>query len=601
MCGLVGYFSKNLNYSEDKLKYLLLSNEIRGKDSSGLFIKNDEDNYIVKSVGTVSENLLPNIKFPKDCSLAIGHTRAKTQGAPTKANAHPFQYGSIVGAHNGRITNAWTLCTDNGLRSVDYDVDSMVVYALMNKFKEEGYEDYIKRTILLLKGPQALLFTDLEFPNRLYFFRRSQQYAIDERPLFKGTIKVDDNEGYYISSLKDSLKAINCHNIQEVEEDCLHYIDHDGKMYSEHLIFPVEKSFSTNTTVHNQQTHNVKQRVIGFRSNLREDAIDWRDVLQTEYALSILKENNEKDKDDNQYGSAKSCHICFGLGSVGSSNENCTECNGSGWIYPSYKKVESSKSSFTVNDFSKGDIVLIVAGEKKGFLAEYQSNSLQDNRKSILSVFTQNSIPNYYFNVDFIKYKDKSGVIICSLDKLQERYKIETIINYNHYTQKNHKKTVIEETTINNGDIIFYEDANSGDKLMAEVLNYNKTYNLMQIQDLSNLFYGRKREIVYNQYSIELIMKNNERVNDTIVDICDILTSYYPKEKTIDFVTSHILNQDDVIQNNIDDLNNKQVKTEENEKILQSLYEIKYANYTLLTTLFNEQIEEVKQLKEQQV
>ena len=59
------------------------------------------NNAIWADVNQISEN--NNIN--NDTISIIGHTRAATTGAVTTRNAHPFSYGSIIGAHNGIIDN----------------------------------------------------------------------------------------------------------------------------------------------------------------------------------------------------------------------------------------------------------------------------------------------------------------------------------------------------------------------------------------------------------------------------------------------------------------------------------------------------------------
>ena len=595
MCGLVGYFSKNQHYNEDKLKNLLLYNETRGKDSSGLFIKNGEDVSLVKSVGTVSENLLPNIKFPKEGNLIIGHTRAKTQGAVVKENSHPFQYGTIIGAHNGRITNAWGLCLDHGLKSTDYDVDSMVVYALMNKFKVEGHEDYIVKTIKLLEGPQALLFTDLEFPNRLYFFRRYTDVLYDKRPLFRGQIRQNDEEQHYFSSLKDSLKSINCHSIQEVKEDVLYYFDEEGHLHYENIKFEPKKTI---TTYYPQTQH---QTTIGFKkTNVKDDAIDWNEILNDEYPKALNNHKTQSDNSSKKKHEITQCEDCLGSGNFGNTNITCDSCGGSGWLT---KEVSSSDFGLNIKNYEKGDTVLIIAGEKKGYLAKYQIRCNDDSRKSILTLITNTetgNIPNYFFNTDFIKYKSKSGVIMCTLDKLMDRYNVEKIksdislintVKNNQIIQMHTKNIKFpEKQDFQTGDIIIY-DSEDNEKLLAEVINFNKTYSLLEICNLSKDLYGVTEEIQIFVDNVCLVVKNNDRIDSTIVDICDTLTSYHPRSLQIEKITTQILDTDDKLSEILSEIKS-------GDDLRTKICNLKYSNYVFLKDMFNDELNEINELKE---
>lgn len=70
-------------------------------------------------------------------SAAIGHNRAKTFGANTTNNAHPFEIENILGVHNGTIKNKHALCT-NGSK---YDVDSQ---AFIAGIAENGIDATVK-------------------------------------------------------------------------------------------------------------------------------------------------------------------------------------------------------------------------------------------------------------------------------------------------------------------------------------------------------------------------------------------------------------------------------------------------------------------------
>jgi hypothetical protein len=57
---------------------------------------------------------------------AIGHTRRATTGSITLENAHPFDMGTIVGAHNGIVFNHQAL---NVRYARNFSVDSMHLFA----------------------------------------------------------------------------------------------------------------------------------------------------------------------------------------------------------------------------------------------------------------------------------------------------------------------------------------------------------------------------------------------------------------------------------------------------------------------------------------
>lgn len=175
MCGIVG-MAGGLTYSdEQRFKLMLLLDYFRGQDSTGVAVlRNDgktvetlkvADDPIILMQHTNFETVLDATKS----TIFLGHNRASTIGASTRANAHPFTHGTITGVHNGTLTKA---CKDALSVRVgeEFGTDSETVFAHINMY---GIEDTVSRMV----GAWALVFIDTA-DNTLNMIRNN------ERPLF---------------------------------------------------------------------------------------------------------------------------------------------------------------------------------------------------------------------------------------------------------------------------------------------------------------------------------------------------------------------------------------------------------------------------------
>lgn len=172
MCGLFGIFGPGIIDKDiEILKQLGLVSQLRGLDGAGVFEANTRskilrDGYLEKGADAFSyfltdvadthkPKLLDNIYN----TLYMGHVRAATKGIINDQNAHPFDVGRYVIAHNGT------------LRDKKYDHNSKADSMLMA-------EDINKRGILpVLKDLQggsayAMSIYDRE-ENKFYLVRNS--------------------------------------------------------------------------------------------------------------------------------------------------------------------------------------------------------------------------------------------------------------------------------------------------------------------------------------------------------------------------------------------------------------------------------------------
>lgn len=131
MCGLFGWqFSEASNISNSKraiiASILTLEMDKRGGDSFGIFA----DEKLERGLGLATYGIKPSGLARHKQLLA--HTRKATTGQIKIENAHPFEIGFIVGAHNGIVHNHVELNKKHERR---FDVDSMHIFAHLDEGK----------------------------------------------------------------------------------------------------------------------------------------------------------------------------------------------------------------------------------------------------------------------------------------------------------------------------------------------------------------------------------------------------------------------------------------------------------------------------------
>lgn len=168
MCGLVGVAGTISAKDEKVFKNLLVLDQLRGEHSTGILsVTSTYSTEVLKKMGGHAE--LKQYKqydeiFRKCHRVLMGHNRWATQGAVNHVNAHPFEFKTIIGAHNGTLRNKHALPD-----AKNFEVDSENLYHAIEK---DGLEASIKIT----NGAYALTWWNKD-EKSLNFLRNS------ERPL----------------------------------------------------------------------------------------------------------------------------------------------------------------------------------------------------------------------------------------------------------------------------------------------------------------------------------------------------------------------------------------------------------------------------------
>jgi len=161
MCGIIAYKGKENATSIviNGLKYL----EYRGYDSWGIVYLNNQKVHLLKKVGKISE--FQGLNNLLNSSVAIGHTRWRTHGKVSVANAHPhFSCDkNIFVVHNGIVENYEDLKEElikKGHHFVS-QTDTEVISHLIEEYrKNNSFIIACEKTFRRLKGLFAVVVLD---------------------------------------------------------------------------------------------------------------------------------------------------------------------------------------------------------------------------------------------------------------------------------------------------------------------------------------------------------------------------------------------------------------------------------------------------------
>ena len=182
MCGIVGYVGpvEALPIVMEGLRRL----EYRGYDSAGVAIVNGGIS-VVKRAGKLSqlEAALRSDPIPTG-TVAMGHTRWATHGAPTDDNAHPHLdcHGRVAVIHNGIIENFQQLRAEleKGGHALASDTDTECVAHLIEERLEGtgSLLDAVRSAVSRLEGAYSLVVISADHPDEMVGVKVSSPLVI---------------------------------------------------------------------------------------------------------------------------------------------------------------------------------------------------------------------------------------------------------------------------------------------------------------------------------------------------------------------------------------------------------------------------------------
>lgn len=161
-CGIFGIYAPGKDVFR-LTYYALYALQHRGQESAGIAVGDGNEIKVIKNMGLVSE-----VFSDKDSELlrgkaAIGHVRYSTMGESSWSNAQPlvFRYfrGSVAIAHNGNLTNAYSLSqrlarTGSVFQSTS---DSELIVNLMARYSEQELPASLAQCMEELEGAYSVV------------------------------------------------------------------------------------------------------------------------------------------------------------------------------------------------------------------------------------------------------------------------------------------------------------------------------------------------------------------------------------------------------------------------------------------------------------
>lgn len=165
MCGLFGVVQPRDSTADPQhdLTVLGLFAEERGVDAAGLATFNDQRRWRTSRTIGPFTSLIRRRSYPaltSQVQVALGHTRAATQGGRTLAQAAPLVAGPLLGTHNGDL-DPHSIPQPQGQRKRDTS-DSQLLFAALATAHRDGRHRPARTLSVLsnIRGRAALAWTD---------------------------------------------------------------------------------------------------------------------------------------------------------------------------------------------------------------------------------------------------------------------------------------------------------------------------------------------------------------------------------------------------------------------------------------------------------
>lgn len=200
MCGIAGVIKwGNIPISEEQIGILLVGNEHRGNDASGIAIQQVDGTINVFKKDTPGWQLVSSQAYKKfikdflhpDSKGVLIHARGASQGSPRdNNNNHPMYAGCSAVIHNGVIRNDDFLFQDLKLAR-KAATDSDILRAMLDKW---GLSEQLLKNLGKATGSGAIAAFHPEFKDKLLLVRSGNPLTL-----------ASNDDFFFFSSEKDTL------------------------------------------------------------------------------------------------------------------------------------------------------------------------------------------------------------------------------------------------------------------------------------------------------------------------------------------------------------------------------------------------------------
>jgi amidophosphoribosyltransferase len=233
-CGIVGLFAPGRDVARLAF-FALYALQHRGQEGAGLATRDEQLTYIHKGTGLVTQVFNEDNLRPLKGHMGIGHTRYSTTGSSHLRNAQPYLietiHGPLAVAHNGNLTNAFTLrrqLLERGVglsSTTDTEVITQILAAPADTWGNPGNgtqgDHWLGRIKAFMQVAEGAYSLTILTRHALYIARD----AHGMRPLSLGQL---GENGYVVASETCALSTIGAKILREVNPGEIIRIDHNG-------------------------------------------------------------------------------------------------------------------------------------------------------------------------------------------------------------------------------------------------------------------------------------------------------------------------------------------------------------------------------------